>query len=58
MMIPTQISGAKFVQEQLPPLDKIFNMVMQEKQHKKMMVRRDDWVETAAAFALIHGERT
>jgi len=57
-MIPIRISGAKSVQEPLRPLDKIFNIVMQEKQHKKMMVRRDDWVETIAGFALINGERT
>ena len=46
-----------FATEPLPPLEKIFNIVTQEEQHRRLMVDRDERTETAAAFAVSHGER-
>ena len=39
-------------QEPLPSLDKIFNMVSQEENHKSPMIGREDREECAAAFAV------
>jgi len=38
----------------LPSLDKIFNMIQQEENHKKMMLNHDAKQEHAAAFAVSH----
>ena len=47
----SQVRGKILAQDPLPPLDKIFNIVLQEESHKKMMVQRESKPETAAAFA-------
>ena len=38
----------------LPPLEKIFNMVQQEENHKRVMSERDHKHENASAFAVTH----
>ena len=38
----------------LPLIDKIFNMVQQEENHKRMMSDRDQRFETMAAYAMSH----
>ena len=53
----SQIRGQIFAMEPLPSLEKIFNIVTQEEQHKKLMVGRDDRIETAAAFAVSYGSK-
>jgi len=35
----SQVRGKILAQDPLPPLDKIFNIVLQEESHKKMMVQ-------------------
>jgi len=35
----------------LPPLDKIFNMTQQEESHKKLILARDNRIESGVAFA-------
>jgi len=52
-----QISSQILTQDLLPPLRKIFNMVTQEEQHKRIMTGRDDRTEIAAAFAVIHEDK-
>ena len=39
-------------QDSLPQLDKIFNVVMQDENHRKVMVQLDSNVETEVAFAI------
>jgi len=39
-------------QESLPQLDKIFNVVMQEENRKRVMVEHNNIMETEAAFAI------
>ena len=41
----------------LPSLDKIFNVVQQEENHKKVMGARDQRYETTATFAVMHPMR-
>jgi len=41
----------------LPSLDKIFNMIQQEENHKKMMMNRDVKQENVAVFAVSHHVR-
>ena len=48
----SNIRGQILVIEPLPTLDKIFNMVHQEKNHKHFMMDRDDKSESAVAFAV------
>ena len=38
--------------DHLPSLDRIFNMIQQEENYKRMMLRRDNRTETTMAFAL------
>ena len=40
--------------ESLPSLDKIFNMVQQEENHKKIMTGCDTRQETTGAFTVTH----
>ena len=40
--------------EPLPSLDRIFNLVQQEENHKNLMVNRDDKGDSVAAFAVSH----
>ena len=49
----SQTRGQILAMEPLPPLEKIFNIVTQEEQHKRLMVGRDDRVETTEAFAAV-----
>jgi len=42
------------VMDPLPSIDKIFNMVQQEENHKRMMSDRDQRSETMAAYATSH----
>ena len=46
------IRGQTLAIEPLPSLDKIFNMVHQEESHKRLMINRDDLMESVAAFAV------
>ena len=39
------------VLDPLPPLDKIFNIIQQGENHKRLMLGRDNRAETAVAFA-------
>lgn len=55
--LDSQTRSQILASEPLPPLEKILNIVTQEELHKKLMVGRDDRTETAAAFAVSHGER-
>ena len=48
----SQICSQILAQGPLLNLDKIFNMVMQEENHKRMMIQRESKSETAAAFAV------
>ena len=41
----------------LPSLDKIFNMVQQEENHKRVMVARDSRHETTVTFAMTQPNR-
>ena len=43
--------------EPLPSIDKIFNMVQQEEDHKKVMTERDHKHDTVAAFAVTQQHR-
>ena len=51
----SQIRGQILAMEPLPFLEKIFNIVSQEEQHKKLMVGRDDRIESA--FTVNHNVR-
>ena len=53
----SQIRDQILVMEPLPSLEKIFNIVTQEEQHKKLMVGQDDRTETAVAFAMSYGSK-
>ena len=48
----SQIRSQILAQEPLPSLDRIFNMVMQEENHKNVMLQREGKTENAAAFAV------
>ena len=48
----SNIRSQILAQEPLPSLDKIFNMVSQEENHKSLMFGREDKGENAAAFAV------
>ena len=49
----TQILGSN----PLLTLEKIFNIVTQEQQHKRLMVGQDERIEIAVVFAISYGER-
>jgi len=48
----SNIRGQILAIEPLPSLDKIFNMVHQEENHKNLMMDRDERVEGVAMFAV------
>ena len=48
----SNIRSQILAQELLPQFDKILNMVMQEENHKHMMVQRESKFETTSAFAV------
>jgi len=48
----SSVRSQLLAQDSLPPLDKIFNVVIQEENHRKVMVQRDSNVETKAVFAV------
>jgi len=48
----SQIRSQIPIQEPLPNLDRIFNMVMQEENHKKLMTQHESKSETMAAFVV------
>jgi len=48
----SHIRSQLLAQESLPQLDKIFNVVMQEENHKQVIVERDNTMETEAAFVI------
>ena len=50
--IHTSMRSQMLAQEPLPFLDKIFNMVSQEENHKNLMIGREDKGENAAAFSV------
>ena len=54
----SHIRGQILATEPLPSLEKIFNIVTQEEQHKKLMVRREDRTKSVAAFNVNHDSRT
>jgi len=53
----SHIRGQILAIEPLPSLEKIFNIITQEEQHKRLMVRRDDRSESAVAYAVNHGDK-
>jgi len=50
----SQIQGQILATKSLASLEKVFNIITQEKQHKRLMVGRDDRSETAAAYVVNH----
>ena len=52
-----QICSQILTLDPLPSLDRIFNMVVQEENHKSLMLRREDRSESAAAFAVRSEDR-
>ena len=48
----SNIRGQIFPIEPVSTLDKIFNMVHQEENHKHFMMNRDDKLESVVAFAV------
>ena len=50
----SSLRGQIVALEPVPPLDKIFNMVQQEENHKRMMRNRENRDKNAAAFTVSH----
>jgi len=50
----SHIRGQILAVEPLPSLEKIFNIISQDEQHKRLMVGRDDRSENATAYAVNH----
>ena len=53
-----QMRSQILAKDPLPPLEKIFNMVTQEEQHKHVMTSRDERTETIVAFTISHRDKT
>jgi len=53
----SQIRGQILAMEPLPSLQKIFNILTQEEQHKKLTIGRDDQMEAAIAYTVSHSSK-
>lgn len=53
----SQIRGQTLATKTFSSLEKIFNIISQEEQHKKLIVGHDDRSETATAYAVDHNSK-